>query len=66
MPTTKKHSDGSTAMAEAETTYTKKIDGVVRERTAYTPADHVELEFAGWVRKDGKPSTAATDAKPAK
>ncbi len=47
----------------AEATYTKKIDGVVRERTAHTPADHVELEFAGWVRKDGKPTVTAADAK---
>lgn len=54
-------------MAETETTYTKKIDGVVRERTASTPADHVELEFNGWTRKDGKPSVAAaasSDTKP--
>ena len=49
----------------AETTYTKKIDGRVYERTAHTPAEHVELEFNGWTPKDSKSASNASDSKPA-
>ncbi len=55
-------------MAEATgTTYTKKIDGKVYEREAFTAADHVELEFSGWVKKsDAKPSPASTSSNDTK
>ncbi len=46
---------------KSETTYTKKLDnGQVVERTAYTPADHVELEFNGWRKKAETKSSPAS------
>ncbi len=48
-------------MSDGGTVYIKKIDGKVQEREAHTPADHVELEFSGWVKKaDSNKSTPAS------
>jgi hypothetical protein len=42
------------------TTYTKKIDGQVVERTSATPAEGVQLVFDGWVEKTSSSSRSSS------
>lgn len=50
-----------------ETVYTRTgDDGKTLERTAYTAADVVQLEFDGWVKKTGRLAKAAAEAKTSK
>jgi hypothetical protein len=44
-----------------EVVYVREHDGKTQERRAYTPADHVNLQARGWVRRDNDQRAKAAD-----
>jgi hypothetical protein len=47
---------------EEPVVYTRTVDGEVSERPAYTPADHVNLQARGWVKKNAEQPKATAPA----
>ena len=48
-----------------EVVYVREKDGKTQERRAYTPADHVNLQARGWVRRDKQSPAQPAPAKAA-